>query len=380
MSHLVDLGSDALKIRSLRKPSIFVFFSLYIFIIGSFLALVIVRFPVPELPVSETQATFDGKKAYGYVEYLCLNFQHRVIGSLNVSKAADWILLTFKGFGLEALTQNFSTYDFDGNLVTGINVVAISPGAVKDSIVIVAHRDVVPQTIQGAGTGAMLELARIFSNRSHKHTLIFLSADAEETGLVGSRYFVARFLEINHVKVVVSVDMMGFKDAKGIALYGISSRGKFSDAWPIALSLKIGERLGYNITVSETAQFAERLGLSSAGTDSQSFIEIGIPGIGVADAPEYPYVHTPQDSFDKISPERLRYVGSFVESFILSVDEMAETPVLGELYFFSGNLCIPELVVYLHFISYPIFKCLRLEKSFSRLGMPFSSVDSLRRR
>jgi Zn-dependent M28 family amino/carboxypeptidase len=62
----------------------------------------------------------------------------------------------------------------------GINVVGISPGEVDEAILVGAHRDII-FSVQGAeddgsGTAAMLELARVMSQKKHKYTYIFVSS------------------------------------------------------------------------------------------------------------------------------------------------------------------------------------------------------------
>ena len=46
--------------------------------------------------------------------------------------------------------QNFSAVSFSGEQVLGINIFAIKNGFKDKYIVLMAHRDIVPSTIQGA--------------------------------------------------------------------------------------------------------------------------------------------------------------------------------------------------------------------------------------
>ncbi len=63
-----------------------------------------------------------------------------------------------------------------------------------------------------SGVAMMLSLARYFSKEQNKPdcSLVFIAFSAEETGLWGSRYFVANpFFNINKIKILVNLDLVG---------------------------------------------------------------------------------------------------------------------------------------------------------------------------
>lgn len=82
----------------------------------------------------------------------------------------------------------------------GANVVGVLPGATRPDewMVVGAHYDTVPTTVHGtwdngAGVGAVLEVARVAAQRPWDRTLAVVFFDDEEVGLVGSERFVAAY-------------------------------------------------------------------------------------------------------------------------------------------------------------------------------------------
>ena len=311
---------------------------------------------------------FNGTKAYSLLKHLVRNYKYRIVGTLNDSLAARWVEDYFKSLDLETYVINFSTVNFKRENVVGINVYAVKHGLTDEYIVLVAHRDIVPRTIEGAndngaGVAILLELARALKDRDTRYSIIFLVSDSEETGLHGAENFVRSFPEIDKVRYAVSIDMCGWRNSTGIGLYAfISWSYRASDANILLVMFQL-EKLGYNVKIEVFTpngfleQVVYRLGLATAGTDSMPFIDAGIPAVGIGDYPLYPYWHTPEDSIDKVSPERLQYVGEFLERFVLTVDRanigsygvnylFLDSGFIGEpiIYLLALSLCIPLLV------------------------------------
>jgi hypothetical protein len=119
------------------------------------------------------------------------------------------------------------------------NIVAKLLGSVdpEKMIIISAHYDSVMDAAfcdNGAGTAALIELARVFSEVSREgiskpqYTLVFIAFAGEELGLVGSvNYFEQHASELNNIVAVINLDSLGsetmeisksFPDDRGLDL------------------------------------------------------------------------------------------------------------------------------------------------------------------
>ncbi len=302
----------------------------------------------PALSAYDGPLYFDGRRAYDHLRELCSKFKRRVVGSSADAAAGLWVAEKLRELGYEVHAQNFTARSF-GGFVSAMNVYAVKRGEVSRYVVLMAHRDVVPSTVEGAndngaGVAILLELARVLANRSTRLSVIFLCTDAEETGLHGARHFVRSFPEASRIVCAISIDMCGWRGARGIALFAYYSPPAFSDASVLLLALSASTP-ECPVAVDLMDQVMARLSLIYVGTDSMPFVAAGVPAIGITDDPTYPYWHTPEDTVDKVSPERLEAVGRFLERLVLTVDGMGGLPRLGTRYLASNWVYLPEPLV-----------------------------------
>src|SRR5262245_4056247 len=153
---------------------------------------------LPAEPPAPVPTAFDGTRAYAAVRELVERYPRRTTGSDVDAAAASWMAERLAALGLPVQEQSFRARGTWGEerlaLHAGRNVVAVSAGADPRAVVIGAHRDVAPGTVQGAedngsGSGALLEMARVLSAAPHRLSFVFVSLGAEEIGLGGSRYY-----------------------------------------------------------------------------------------------------------------------------------------------------------------------------------------------
>jgi hypothetical protein len=124
------------------------------------------------------------------------------------------------------------------------NILAMLPGSdpeLKDQVIIVgAHYDHVgfgtrrnslgqvglvhPGADDNAsGTSAVLKLAEAFTMlpNAPKRSILFAAWDAEEKGMLGTRYWLAHStLPLDHVKAVINLDMIGYLRDDHVLVYG----------------------------------------------------------------------------------------------------------------------------------------------------------------
>lgn len=324
----------------------------------------------PELEIYEGELKFSGERAYKDVEYIGINFPQREVGSEYAESSANWILHEFNELGLDSYKEEFSFKSLkklfsnavgengidDGNSerlamgnlyleTKGINVIGISKGKSKETIVIGAHRDTLG-TLEGAqdnasGTAAMLELARVLSGEEHYYTYMFISFDGEEFGLKGSEAF-ARNNSLKNIKLVMILDCVGYKHADTVGLYQFASSKGASPLWTTVLANNIIKRSGgktyyiddeggfSGVSIGVFPSLLEKMiSLKVSGgvnTDSGPFVDRNIPSVGFIAAnsgkivDEEGLYHTPGDTISMVSKETLDFVGKLAEQYIKSVE------------------------------------------------------------
>jgi len=198
---------------------------------------------------------------------------------------------------------------FQSSEIEARNVLGLLPGTDpqhRDEIVVIgAHYDHVGRDPDGtiyngandnaAAVAVLLEIARLWQAQGFHpaRSVLFAAWDAEEQGLIGSRYYVSHpFNPLNHTKAMLNLDM----DGVGEKLY-IAGRGA------MATQLQ-ASAIFYN--------FATALDPEPGGSDHMSFYDAGIPASNLAIYPdsvlELAY-HRPEDDIQHVMPASIRAVG-----------------------------------------------------------------------
>lgn len=244
----------------------------------------------------------------------------RKAGTGYAAQAAEYIAGEFEKTGLQPyFTDTYYQY-FHPDMLIGKsksefrNVVAMIPGSdpklKNEYIVVGAHYDHIGlgQNISGgdiyngaddnaSGVAALIELAReLYSGKeSLKRSIIIAAFDAEETGLVGSRYFVRNIgIPLDKVKLMISLDMVGWYQAsRKLHYYGVATlkEGKNTIKSPAA------EAVGLNVAAEK---FESNV---FSATDTEPFAVRGIPTLHITTGTKSPY-HKPEDR-----PELIDYDG-----------------------------------------------------------------------
>lgn len=115
-------------------------------------------------------------------------------------RAAEWVAERMKESGLKPGLASGWFHDFETRAGKGRNVAGLLEGSLPGEIVVVAaHHDargVVGGKVQpgaddnASGVALVLEVARLLSASKPRRSILFVSFDAEEDGLLGSREFV----------------------------------------------------------------------------------------------------------------------------------------------------------------------------------------------
>ncbi len=199
------------------------------------------------------------------------------------------------------------------------NVLAVLPGSdpkLRDQVIVVgAHYDhlgyggrsslgpygyVHPGADDNAsGTSAVLEIAQAFSllPSPPKRTVLFAHWDAEEKGLLGSKYWVANpTLPREHVAAMINLDMIGRLRENRLNVYGVGSGAGWRRL--VSLANEEGLHLAFRYDVSNRA-------------DHHPFYATGIPVVMFHTGMHDQY-HRPSDAAQLINKEGLEKVARLV--------------------------------------------------------------------
>jgi hypothetical protein len=157
---------------------------------------------------------FDGQRALALERDFVTRFTNRSSGQPNSRLAVAWLKDQFTTFGWSCQVDEWSVINYS-RLVPMQNVVCQLPGNSPQQIVVSAHHDQSPATVQGAdndgsGTAILLHLAEIFgAEKPLAYTLVFVASDGEEYGMLGTRRFIQTHPDPHAIIAGISLDNLG---------------------------------------------------------------------------------------------------------------------------------------------------------------------------
>ncbi|MEH7346148.1 M28 family peptidase [Bacillus sp. JJ1532] len=191
-------------------------------------------------------------------------------------------------------------------------------------IVVGAHHDSVAgapgANDDASGTATTLELARVFKNVPTDTEIKFITFGAEELGLIGSTYYVNNLSDDEQERTIANfnLDMVGSRDAGDLVLLTLDGKPNLVTELAQASSTRLnGEPTPYG---------------QGGRSDHVPFAEAGIPAALFIHSPSEPWYHTPEDSIDKISKEKLQDVAEIVGAAVYDLarfDNMGPKPKKG---------------------------------------------------
>jgi aminopeptidase YwaD len=209
----------------------------------------------------------------------------------------------------ETLTATVTIEGAEGGIRTSHNVIATKAPTNKnkgtnDIVAIGAHHDSVPgapgANDDASGTSMTLELARILKDLPTDKELRFMTFGAEELGLIGSRYYASQLSEEDKKRFAgyFNLDMVGSRDAGDLVINTVDGNDNVVSSHAQASSARLN---------------GEPTPIQPGGSsDHVSFYEVGIPSASFIHRALEPWYHTPEDTIDKISKEKLQDVAEIV--------------------------------------------------------------------
>lgn len=211
---------------------------------------------------------------------------------------------------------------------TSQNIIGIKkPKNIKhpDIVYVTAHYDSVPfspgANDNGSGTSVMLEMARVLKSVPSDKEIRFIAFGAEELGLLGSSHYVDHLSEkeLKRSEVNFNLDMVGTSWEKASELYVNTLDGQSNYVWE---SSRTGaEKIGFDSLSLTQGGSSDHVPFHEAGIDSANFIW-GEPETEEVE----PWYHTPEDSIDHISKERLQQAGDLVTAAVYEAVKKEKKP------------------------------------------------------
>jgi hypothetical protein len=162
-----------------------------------------------------------------------------------------------------------------------------------------------------SGTAGMLALARRFSNRPIRRSILFVGFDAEEEGLCGSRAFVANPpIPRRALALMVNLDMIGHLHRNRVLVEGV---GEQSASRPIAerSALEVGLRPDF----IADRELSDHVSFRIRGVE--------VASLSTGDNPDY---HTTNDVAGHVDMSGVDRVIGFAEAFVRRWDAGRASP------------------------------------------------------
>lgn len=237
-------------------------------------------------------------------------FEGRKTGTPGGIKTEKYIVNQFDSLGVlplgKAYGQSFVFVEQDKDY-KATNVLGWIKGTEKPEnyIVISAHYDhegILDGTIyngaddNASGVSALFSFAEYFKNNPPKHSVILAAFDAEEFGLLGSKYFVGNsIVPLHKIKLNLNMDMISRSDENELFAVGTRYHEHLKQ---LILNIKTDGDIKL-VAGHDGADHKENWTYSS---DHASFHQKNIPFLyfGVTDHKDY---HEPTDDFENIQPQ-----------------------------------------------------------------------------
>lgn len=216
------------------------------------------------------------------------------------------------------------------------NVIGVLPGAgtlADEYVIIGAHYDhigmggmgsLAPGTVavhngaddNGSGTVTMLEVARQLaaSNSPSRRSFIFMAFTAEESGLLGSVYYVRNpRWPLEKTVAMINLDMVGRLNNDELTVYGTGTAAEF----PSQID-RLNERYGFKIV---------KVPQGRGASDHASFYDAKIPVYHFFTGLHNDY-HRPSDDVDKVNVPGIARISNMVTEVAREIAEAPNRPRL----------------------------------------------------
>jgi aminopeptidase N len=317
-------------------------------------ALPAARYPA-RAPLARLPAVFDGAAMAAHVQWLADPAREgRGLGTAGLEASGRYVAEAFRAAGIKPaksstppgtpavtmiganLDDYFQDFEFTPagaqKPVKARNVIGVLPGAnpafANEAVIVSAHYDhlgrsgpgvrvgEVGQVHPGAddnasGVAVLLELARTLAAAgAPPRTIVFVAFSAEESGLQGSKFYVANPIPVplTGIRSVLNLDTVGRLGNGEVSALATGTASEWQHVFR-------------GITFS-TGIATRSIPGASQSSDQQSFIDRGIPGVQLFTGAHLDY-HRVTDTADKVDTAGLVKVATVARE---AVDYLAQRP------------------------------------------------------
>jgi hypothetical protein len=258
---------------------------------------------------------------------------------LPIEKVAKYLYKEFESMGLEVSYQyweqkptikNLNVPGYYPGWIVGNNVVATLPGTdpTSDEIyVLVAHYDTMGRLVAGgpcvganddsSGVALLLAAAKLMTQYSFNHTVVFLAVDGEEQGCFGSHAYAEAALKNNdNIAAAFSIDMIGnrgvgYRDTEVLIAGDINNVSNWIVNFTINVNQRYPEFLNFTIIHDDPYNH---------GSDHKPFLIRGYDAVLVEEATDDYEWHRTTDTIENMDTSYTTEVSRLV---LAVVAEMA---------------------------------------------------------
>jgi len=241
--------------------------------------------------------------------------------------AREYIVKIFDSLHVEKIGDTWlQPFPLGSNNQQGNNIIGVIKGTQygNNYLAITAHYDHLGtrngQIYYGtddnaSGTASLLAMAQYFKQHPPKHSLLLVAFDAEEKGLLGSKYFVEHPpVPLSAISMNVNMDMVSRNDSNEIyatGIYHYPFLKKFVDSIQPFTTVHI--RFGHDGEQTGSQDWTNQ-------SDHFPFHQNHIPYLyfGVEDHPDY---HRPGDTFDKVNKRFYFHVCTMITAVASLLDQ-----------------------------------------------------------
>ena len=263
------------------------------------------------------------------------SLQGREAGTIYAKMASDYIVKQFEEIGIEPYFGTSIVQTFGNNALRNVvGVIRGNDAALENEYIVVgAHYDHLGfkngKIYNGAddnasGVATLIELARKLKDEqaSLKRSVIIAAFDAEELGLFGSIYLANHpEAQIENIKLMISVDMVGWYKTSGEVIY--SGSGTIKGGKEMIENQQLVPA-GLNVAVKKF-----ETGFSTA-TDTQPFAVKGIPTLHLSTGLKSLY-HKPEDEAHLIDYDGMVLITEHLKNIVADISQDIDYKSSGKL-------------------------------------------------
>ncbi len=324
--------------------------------------------PVMQASYDPARLRFDGERAYNIESQFVSQFPYRSSGQPNNRLAAEWLKEQFTSSGWSCQIDQWGVINYS-KPVTMNNVVCKLPGKSSQEILIVAHHDQSPATVEGAdndgsGIAILLHLGEIFGSEGPQpYTLVFVATDGEEYGMLGTRRYIQDHPNTSDILAGISLDNLGKRFYNGMDMEAIGLFRRYGALWLQLLSGESARAAGDLWIPKVRSPLDQVLGqaVPISFMDQGPMVAAGIPALGFAGAVpaesselHWQTYHTPEDLMTYQSADVLYQSGRIAEALIRQLLSMQNFPRGGSpyLYFEASQQVVSGVPLWILFVGF----------------------------